>query len=130
MIVFYFYLHCSHTQYNFCSKSYLLILVYNNLFFFLLKKISNITIYSVFDCFIFFFHSKRIYYTFNSFIFFFFSLERFFASLIILSSPFYLFQAVFSFLSSFRRVLLTCKILFNFIFSVFFCTICSIVIIK
>ena len=65
------------------------------LFFFMLKRVLNISIYSVFNCYIFFFQSKMISNVLNcDVVYFFFNLKRFLASLMILSSIFYLFQAL------------------------------------
>ena len=66
------------------------------IFFFMFKKVLNISYYSVFNCFIFFFQSKKIC---NVFIMSsvavssisFYSLKRFLASLIMLSSVFFIF---------------------------------------
>ena len=91
MIVFYFHPHCFHFRYY-----YWFIII----FFFLFKKVPNIPDYSASDCFIFVLKSKKISYIFNcDVIYFFFSLKRFSTSLIMLPSLFYLFQALFSFLS-------------------------------
>ena len=121
MIVFYFYLHCCHIQYNFCSKNYLLLLVYNNL-----QKVLNVPNYSsVFDCFLFFFQSNKISYIFKCVVIFviylfFLSLKRFLTSLIKLSSLF--------FSSESKRAFFAPKILLRFLSWAFCHLNCSILI--
>ena len=68
------------------------------LFFFMLNNIPNFSKYSVFNCFIFFFKSKKISYIICFFLFCFFILKIFLTSLIMLSSIFYFLQ-VFKFSS-------------------------------
>ena len=60
MIRFYCYHHYFPIQYSYCSNNYLLLLVSNNFVLFL-KKLCNISIYFIFDYFIFFFRFKKIY---------------------------------------------------------------------
>ena len=109
--MFYFYLHCFIFNTIFALKvtySYWLIMI----FFFLLKKIPNVLIIqSLITSFCFFNLKRFILLILLSSISFFFSLKRFvtslmlsfssFFSFLILSSLFYLFEALFSFLSSF-----------------------------
>ena len=89
----YFHIQCSCIP-NIIYSYWFIIL----LFFIMLKKISNISNYSVFNCFIFFFSLKRflislIAVSFVSFCSF-FNLKRFLTSLIMLVLCFYLLQAL------------------------------------
>ena len=96
--MFYFYLDCFHIQYNFSSENYLLLLVYNNLPCLKMFLISLI-ILSFIASFSFFSLKRFLTLLIVLPSISFFSLKRVFTYLIMLSFVFYLFPALFSFVS-------------------------------
>ena len=74
----------------------LLIIIFVTIFFFMLKKVPNISNYSVFDCFIFFFFSLKRFLVFSIVVSSIssFNLKRFLSRLIVVSYIFYFFQAL------------------------------------
>ena len=81
--MFYFYHRYLGIQHNYTSKisySFRFILI----FFYMLKKISNISNYSIFKCFVFFFQSKKVSLIFNcGFIYFLQSKKMYYIFLIV-----------------------------------------------